>query len=92
MAEGRRETLGAGRAVGSGFRVFLTISGLRCRAEGTPRERSLAAFDGVRSVGVSSLGGRACIELLALQERLIDLPKLCERLCRAKRLEAGESS
>ncbi|MEE9184523.1 MAG: hypothetical protein V3U39_08615 [Acidimicrobiia bacterium] len=27
--------------------------------------------------------------LLALQERLIDLPKLCERLCRAERLEAG---
>jgi hypothetical protein len=32
--------LGAGRAVGSGFRVFLTISGLTCRAEGAARERS----------------------------------------------------
>ncbi len=159
MAEARRETLGAGRAVGPGFRVFLTISGLRCCAQGAPRERALAACDGVRSVRVSPLRGRACIELncltlletivtmlghngfpleteevevttwiassaerlLALQQRLIDLPhvafcrvfgptgridlgftllggwqitlhELCERLCRAERLEAGGSS
>ena len=159
MAEGRRDTLGAGRAVGSGSRVLLTISGLRCRVEGAPRERALAAFDGVGSVRVSPLRGRACIELscltlletvvtmqghngfpleteevevttwiassaerlLALQQRLIDLPhvafcrvfgptgridlgitllgawqitlqELCERLCRAEWLEAGESS
>ena len=75
MAEGRRETLGAGRAVGSGFAALLTISGPRCRAEGAPRERALAALDGVRSVRFSQLRGRACIELscLTLLETIVTM-------------------
>ena len=75
MDEGRRETLGAGRAVGSGFGALLTISGPGCRAVGAQLGRAIAAFDGVRSARVSPLRDRACIELscITLLETIVTM-------------------
>lgn len=59
QGEGKRGTLDAS----SGFRVCLTISGLRCASEGAPLERALKRLDGVRDATVNPLRDRISIEV-----------------------------
>lgn len=47
----------------SGFRVCLTISGLRCACEGAPLERALKAQEGVQDATVNPLRDRASLEV-----------------------------
>ncbi len=73
-SEVSRETNSASR----GFRVCLTVSGLRCASEGAPLERALKRLDGVRDASVNALRDRISLEV----DRLVRLEAILRILGR----------
>lgn len=62
-ASDQEELRGDNSASSRGFRVCLTVSGLRCASEGAPLERALKQVEGVRDATVDPLRERVSIEV-----------------------------
>ncbi len=62
-----------------GFRVCLSISGLRCASEGAPLERELEKLSGVRDATVNPLREKLAIEVDALTRVQNVVDTLAER-------------